>query len=364
MTEPIVAILGGGQLGLMLAQAGQRIGVACRLLDPDPAAPAKAVAPTITAAWDDAAALSRLVEGAAVATWEVEHVPLTTVRRLAGQVPVYPPLACLEAVQDRASQKRLIDELGVPTAPWAAPSDLAGLRAAVDRLGLPSVVKTRRGGYDGRGQAVVRVAGDVEAAWQRLQVQELIVEGFIRFEDECSLVSVRAQDGSIRHWPLVENRHRDGVLATTLAPHPRWSPALQRQAEEGMTRIMTRLGYVGVMAVEFFHVDGRLLVNELAPRVHNSGHWTMDGSECSQFENHLRALLGWPLGATVNLGHAAMVNCLGSVPEADRVRLAGVERHDYGKIPRPGRKVGHINIVGRDQAERDARLAEVLRRLG
>jgi 5-(carboxyamino)imidazole ribonucleotide synthase len=361
VTAPVVAILGGGQLGRMLAQAGQRLGVACRLLDPDPAAPAGAVAPTITAAWDDARALSRLVAGATVATWEVEHVPLATVRRLAGQVPVFPPPACLEAVQDRACQKQLLDQLGIATAPWAAPQSLEDLPAAVDRLGLPSVIKTRRGGYDGRGQAVLRRTGEAAEAWRRFGGHDLIVEGFIPFDDECSLVSVRAQDGSIRHWPLVENRHSDGVLATTLAPHPHWSAGLQEQAEQAMSRIMARLDYVGVMAVEFFRCDGRLLVNELAPRVHNSGHWTMDGADCSQFENHLRALLGWPLGGTGSRGHAAMVNCLGSVPDARCIRLPGVHRHDYGKIPRPGRKVGHLNIIGRDEVERDGRLADLLR---
>ena len=361
--RPLVAVLGGGQLGRMLAQAGGRIGVDCRLLVSDPEAPAWGVAPVITAAWDDEDALRRLAEGATVATWEVEHVPLGTVVLLSRLLPMHPAASVLATVQDRALQKRLLDILGLATAPWSAPTDVESCREAAARYGLPLVAKARLGGYDGKGQRILRSDADVVEAWNQRGPHGIILERFIDFTDECSIVSVRGRNGEIRHWPVVENRHRDGILTATLAPHPAWTPGLQTRAEAIASALLRHVDYVGVLAVEMFRKGETLVINELAPRVHNSGHWTIEGAACSQFENHLRAILGRPLGDTAACGHAAMVNCLGSMPDARLTEGLGVHRHDYRKQARPGRKVGHLTVVGATAAERDERLAALQQRL-
>lgn len=361
--RPLVAVLGGGQLGRMLAQAGQRIGVDCRLLAPDPEPDASGSAPVIAAAWDDESAVRLLADGAAVATWEVEHVPLRTAERLSHLAPMHPPVSVLAAVQDRARQKSLFDDLGLATATWMAPADLESCREAAARLGLPLVAKSRLGGYDGKGQRILRNDPDVVEAWEQRGPHGIILERFIAFDDECSIVSVRGQDDEIRHWPVVENRHRNGILTTTLAPHPAWSPRLQSAAETIASSLMRRLGYVGVLAVELFRIGQELVINELAPRVHNSGHWTIEGAACSQFENHLRSILGRPLGDTAARGFAAMVNCLGSMPDVRQCDGLGVHRHDYRKRPRAGRKVGHLTIVESSAAARDDKLALLERRL-
>ncbi len=361
--RPMVAVLGGGQLGRMLVQAGRRIGVDCRLLAPDAEVASWDDAPVINAAWDDHAALRELAAGATVATWEVEHVPLATVEHLSQLVPLRPGRSVLATVQDRAKQKGLFDALGLPTAPWTAPEDLEACHEAARRLGLPLVAKVRLGGYDGRGQRILHDENDVTTAWHHRGPSGIILERLVSFTDECSIVSVRGQDGEIRHWPVVENRHRDGILVTTLAPHPAWSPQLQASAEAIASALLRQLDYVGVLAVEMFRTGETLEINEIAPRVHNSGHWTIHGSGCSQFENHLRAILGYQLAETSIRGYAAMVNCLGTMPDPRQTDEFGAYRQDYRKKPRPGRKVGHLTVVGTTAAERDSRLAALLRRL-
>jgi 5-(carboxyamino)imidazole ribonucleotide synthase len=361
--RPLVAVLGGGQLGRMLVQAGQRIGVDCRLYVPNPETVESGAVPVINAAWDDEDALRSLAEGATVATWEVEHVPLGTVMILSQLLPMHPAVSVLANVQDRMLQKGLFDSLGLPTAPWMAPADLESCREAAARFGLPLVAKARLGGYDGRGQRILRCDADVVEAWSQRGPHGFILERFVSFTDECSIVSVRGRNGEIRHWPVVENRHRDGILTTTLAPHPTWSPGLQARAEAIASALLRHLDYVGVLAVEMFRNGETLLINEVAPRVHNSGHWTIDGAGCSQFENHLRAILGRPLGETSARGHAAMINCLGTMPDVKQTADMGVHRHDYRKQPRAGRKVGHLTVVGATAAERDARLAVLQQRL-
>jgi 5-(carboxyamino)imidazole ribonucleotide synthase len=361
--HPVVAVLGGGQLGRMLVQAGQRIGVDCRLYVPGPETVTSGAVPVISAAWGDEDALRSLAAGATVATWEVEHVPLGTVALLSRLVPMHPAASVLTTVQDRALQKSLFDSLGLPTAPWMAPADLESCREAAARFGLPLVAKVRLGGYDGRGQRILRCDADVVDTWNQRGPHGFFLERFVSFTDECSIVSVRGQDGEIRHWPVVENRHRDGILTTTLAPHPAWSPGLQARAEAIASTLLRKLNYVGVMAVEMFRNGEVLVINEVAPRVHNSGHWTIEGARCSQFENHLRAILGRPLGETAAQGYAAMVNCLGTMPDAHHTENLGVHRHDYRHQPRTGRKVGHLTVVGVTAAERDARLAVLQQRL-
>jgi 5-(carboxyamino)imidazole ribonucleotide synthase len=234
------------------------------------------------------------------------------------------------------------------------------LEDAADRLGLPAVLKTRHGGYDGRGQAVLRTAAHLDAAWSALGGVPLILEELVPFDRELSVLAVRGVDGTVACWPLVENQHRDGILRVSRAPAPHVSAETSEAAQRIASALLTDLDHVGVLAVELFEVGGRLLANELAPRVHNSGHWTIEGAVTSQFENHVRAVLALPLGETGGRGVSAMVNCIGALPDASSVlAITGAHLHDYGKEPRPGRKLGHVTIIADSDAELDARLAQL-----
>jgi 5-(carboxyamino)imidazole ribonucleotide synthase len=278
-------------------------------------------------------------------------------------VPVYPPALALETAQDRLAEKQLFERLAIPLPGYVAVTTLADLRAAVDRLGLPAILKTRRLGYDGKGQAVIRAGDDLAAVWESLGGAPCVLEQRISLRRELSVLAVRGRDGETAFYPLTENVHRDGILRTSIAPAPDTAGQLQATAEGYARRILTALEYVGVLALELFvdDRDGRLLANEIAPRVHNSGHWTMEGAETSQFENHLRAVLGWPLGSTAARGHPAMVNLIGSAPSTDALlAIPGAHLHLYSKSPRPGRKIGHVNVAAETPALRDALLARVL----
>ena len=340
-----VGLLGGGQLGQMLAQAGSKLGMSCRALDTSSNAPAGQVCELLTGSFEDQALLEKFSVGLDVATYEWENVPLATAAVVAARVPhFYPSLANLEIVQDRLDQKNFLKKLGVPTAPYQPVGSQAELLAAVRVLGLPVVLKTRRLGYDGKGQRVLRTPDDVEGAWERLGGVALIAEGFIAFEREVSIVAVRGSTNETAFYRVAANEHREGILRVSVAPAPGLSPAQQAQAELVAGRIMHALGYVGVLTVEFFEHEKILLVNEIATRVHNSGHWTMDGADTSQFENHLRAITGMPLGSTTLRDHTVMVNLIGTMPDAKAVALVrGAHLYDYGKEPRAGRKLGHIN---------------------
>jgi len=339
-----VGILGAGQLGRMLALAGHPLGIRCRFLDPGEDPSAGAVGECLRAPYADPAAIARLAEGLDVATFEFENVPVAAAEALAARVAVHPRPAALAAKQDRLDEKRFLRGLGVPTAPFAEVSSRAGLDAAVAQIGLPAVLKTRRDGYDGKGQAVLRVSADLDRAWAALGALPLILEGFIPFERECSLLAVRGHDGAIRCWPLTENVHRAGILHRSIAPAT-GAAALTASAERHARAVLEALDYVGVLAIEFFVHAGGLLANEMAPRVHNSGHWTQDGAVTSQFENHLRAICGLPLGDTAVRGAAAMINLVGTIPDpAAILAVPGAKLHLYGKSPRPGRKVGHVNL--------------------
>jgi 5-(carboxyamino)imidazole ribonucleotide synthase len=349
-----VTVLGGGQLGRMLGLAGIPLGLSFRFLDPTPGAPAGAVGPVVTGALDDLAAAGEAAAGAAVVTYEWEGVPADTARHLGARAPVWPPPRALEVAQDRLAEKEACRALGIGTAPYRAVDTRADLDAAVRDIGLPAVCKTRRGGYDGKGQHVLHSRADVDAAWARLGGVPLILEGFVPFERELSIVAVRGRDGEVRCWPVVENEHADGILRVTRAPAPGHDAALQRRAEACIVPLLEELGYVGVGCVELFDAGGTLLANEIAPRVHNSGHWTIEGAQTSQFENHLRAVLGWPLGATDVRGASAMVNCIGTMPDRDAVlAVPGAHLHDYGKQARPGRKLGHVTVTAPDERRRD-----------
>ncbi|MBV6870983.1 5-(carboxyamino)imidazole ribonucleotide synthase [Xanthomonas euvesicatoria] len=343
-----VGILGGGQLARMLVLAGAPLGIRFAVFDPAVDACAGQVAPLQVGAFDDVATLAAFAGQVDVITFDFENVPAASAQQLAAQVPVFPSPAALAVAQDRLSEKTLFRELGIPVPEFAAIDDRVGLDAALARIGTPCVLKTRRFGYDGKGQFRIKTLADADAAWDALGAQAahvgLIVEAFVPFQREVSVVAVRGRDGEFRAWPLTENWHVDGVLSASLAPAS-VEAALQASAESHARAVAEKLDYVGVFALELFVRDGELLANEMAPRVHNSGHWTIEGAETSQFENHVRAVLGLPLGSTAMRGHACMLNWLGEMPEA-RAFLAvpGGHWHDYGKQARDGRKVGHATL--------------------
>jgi 5-(carboxyamino)imidazole ribonucleotide synthase len=360
-----VCVLGGGQLGRMLGLAGIPLGCSFAFLDPVDAAPAAAVGELVVGALDDIGAAERAAKGAAVVTYEWEGVPSSTARALEPLAPVWPPARALDVAQDRLVEKQTLRDLGIATGEFRSVDTRDELYDAVGVLGLPAVLKTRRGGYDGKGQAVLHTERDIGDAFATLGGVPLILEAFVAFDRELSIVAVRAHDGEVRCWPAVENVHRDGILRVTRAPAPGVDEALQARAEASIRPLLGALDYVGVCCVELFEVGGRLLANEIAPRVHNSGHWTIEGADTSQFENHVRAILGMPLGSTAARGVAAMVNCIGTLPDRDVVlRIAGVHFHDYGKEPRPGRKLGHVTVTADDVATLEARLAALSDRAG
>jgi 5-(carboxyamino)imidazole ribonucleotide synthase len=356
----IVGIIGGGQLARMIILAGYPLGLRFVVLDPDPQACAGQVAELIEGAYDDPAKLNELAQQADVITFDFENVPVETARFLEQQRPFFPPPAALAAAQDRLHEKTLFQTLGIPTPRFCAVDSLDDLRKAVKQIGLPALLKTRRFGYDGKGQYLLHSLADVDKAWQTLGHTPLILEGFVSFEREVSLLAVRNRQHQTAFYPLVENRHRDGILRLSLAPDQ--TPDLAHQAQDYVTKLMQQLDYVGLLAVEFFQCDGQLVANEMAPRVHNSGHWTIEGAEVSQFENHLRAILDLPLGSTTTTGFSAMVNCIGTLPEDYETLLAvpGTHLHVYGKSSRPGRKVGHCMLRSNSKDELHTTLEAVL----
>jgi len=356
----LVGVLGGGQLARMLALAGLPLDLRVRAWDPSPDPPAAPVAEHVHGEWGDPAALDRFVRGLEVATLELEGIPVATAEAVAARVPLYPSARALAATRDRLEEKRLALAHGIATAPFAAVDDEASLVAALHEVGVPAVLKRRTEGYDGRGQAVVRDEASALRAWRELGGATSVLEGFVAFEREVSIVAARALDGRVAFYPLVENLHRDGILRRTIAPAPGVSAELETAARDLAARLLEALGYVGVAAFELFEVGGRLLLNEIAPRVHNSGHWTIEGASTSQFENHLRAVTGLPLGSTEPLGFSAMCNLIGDAPDpAALLAIPGVHLHLYGKEPRAGRKIGHVTVRA---ADRDG-LLEVLGRV-
>ena len=351
-----IGILGGGQLGRMLALAGYPLGIRVRSLDPAADAPAGVLSELFVGQYDDAATLARFADGVDVITYEFENVPVATARQLAQFCPVYPPPLALEKAQDRLVEKSFLRDLGIPTPPFLPVDSLADLEAAVGQIGLPAVLKTRRMGYDGKGQAVLRQPQDVATTWASLQGAPLILEGWVNFDREVSLLAVRATTGETAFYQLVENEHREGILRISRAPTPHVTPALQTLAESYGQRVLIALDYVGVLAIEFFQVGETLFANEMAPRVHNSGHWTIEGATTSQFANHIRAILGLPLGETKAIGQSVMLNLIGTVPDAAAVlAVPSAYLHLYGKAPRPGRKLGHITVRADDEQTLAAR---------
>jgi len=355
-----IGILGGGQLGYMLALAGYPLDFHFRFLDPSPQAPVGRVASRVTAEYSDFEALEKFAHGLTLVTYEFENVPVEALRFLQKTVPVYPPPQALEAAQNRLHEKSLFRKLAIPTTEFAPVNSAADLENAVRSLGLPAILKTCRLGYDGKGQWVLRTGADVERVRNEIRSAPLILEEFVKFSRELSILAVRARNGETAFYPLVENHHRDGILRLSLAPAPRLTEALQREAEAAARRVLESLDYVGVLAIELFECNGRLLANEMAPRVHNSGHWTIEGAVTSQFENHLRAVSGLPLGDTGTLGFSAMLNLIGELPDSNELlTVPGAHLHLYGKSLRPGRKVGHVTV----RADSNEQLEQRLRQL-
>ena len=354
-----IGVIGAGQLGRMLALAGYPLGLRFVFLDQSADAPGAQVGRIITGAFDDPAKLAELAHDVDVVTFDVENVPVHAVQEIAASKPFLPPVAALGASQDRLHEKALFGKLKIPTPPFAPVDARVDLENAVRILGLPGVLKTRRLGYDGRGQFYLKNKDDVGRAWDVLGSVPLIYEGFVDFSREVSIIGVRSTRGEIRSYPLSWNVHSQGILRHSIAPYH--NAALQKQAETYLKRLLKHFDYAGVLTIEFFVKRGRLIANEMAPRVHNSGHWTIEGAQTSQFENHVRAILGLPLGSTRPIGHSAMLNFIGAIPSLGNIlRVPGVHFHSYGKQPRPNRKLGHCTINAPSGAARDKALQRLL----
>jgi len=355
-----VGIVGAGQLGRMLALAGYPLGIHCIFLDRSASAPAAQVAPILIGELEDAAQLAALAASSDVLTVDWENISGKALAPLEKLTQVRPPRAALEVSQDRMAEKALFTKLRIPVAAHAAVDSEQQLIRAVQKLGAPGVLKTRRLGYDGKGQFVLRGLTQVDEAWAAIGGPGMIYEKFQQFSREVSIVGARSAAGRTVFYPLSANIHGGGILHYSIAPFA--NPDLERRARIYLQRVLNALAYVGVLTIEFFVVKGRLIANEMAPRVHNSGHWTIEGCVTSQFENHLRAICDLPLGSTRALGHTAMINFLGGMPDRERLlAIDGLAFHDYGKEPRPGRKLGHCTILKSRATERNSALADALK---
>lgn len=355
-----IAIFGGGQLGLMLANAARPLGIRSVFLEDAPNCPAALAGEVMTNADYD-----KFANACDTFTLEFENTPLSSAQGIESHAKLYPPSQALFIAQDRLNEKNLFNELGITTVPFLAVNSQDELNAACEKLGLPLVLKTTRGGYDGKGQFVVRTQDDIKTAWVELgdatKSAPLIAEGFINFSREVSLIAVRAQDGDIRYYPLVENTHHNGILAKTVAPAPS-AEHLNEQAQSSIKKLLEHLNYVGVMTLELFVTDSGLIANEIAPRVHNSGHWSIEGAVCSQFENHMRAVTGLPLGSTDIIKPSVMLNVIGKYPNLqDVLAIDGVHFHHYHKDERDGRKIGHITVMCDELEETVLKVEQLLK---
>jgi 5-(carboxyamino)imidazole ribonucleotide synthase len=353
-----IGIVGAGQLGRMMALAGYPMGLRFRFLDSGPETPGGQVGPIIEGEFVNEERLGKLADSVDILTFDVENVPADVIERIAKRCPFRPPVNALATAQDRLGEKTMFVELGVQTPGFHAVDTRADLDDAVAKVGLPLVLKTRRLGYDGRGQVLIRTADELDAGFEQLAGVPLIAEEFIHFDLEVSAIGARTPSGKSVLYPLSHNVHDSGILRYSIAPYD--DAALMAQARDIMERMLTHFDYSGILTIEFFVRDGQLIANEIAPRVHNSGHWTIEGAVTSQFENHLRAILDWPLGSTRAREHSAMVNFLGHMPaREDILAIDGAHYHDYGKSPRPGRKIGHCTITAATSQARDAALEKV-----
>jgi 5-(carboxyamino)imidazole ribonucleotide synthase len=354
-----IGIIGAGQLGQMLGIAAADLGATCTFLDPSEDPPAASTGKVFKNNFDDAKAIGALAAECDVLTYEFENVAVEALREISDVIPVYPPIDALRQAQDRLLEKKLFELLAIPLPKYHPIDSVEDIEHAVQSIGLPLVIKTRRMGYDGKGQFVLEREDQIDQAWQELGGSKLIAEQWIRFDYEVSAIGVRNADGEIAIYPLSHNEHSGGILRQSRSPVD--APALFNKASGYMRDLLEHLDYVGVLALELFVVGENLLANEFAPRVHNSGHWTIEGSATSQFTNHLRAIMNKAPGPTANCGHAGMLNLIGDIPAAARqIDKAHCYLHDYGKSPRPGRKLGHITVVA-DSPELRNDLLAILR---
>ncbi len=354
-----IGILGGGQLGQMLGLSAIPLGIECVFYDPAPDAPARIAGRHVCAAWDDRDALARFAADVDVITFEFENVPAASLAFLAREKAVRPGLRSLELTSDRIHEKEFLRSSGVPIQPFAQIENVRDIDLALATVGGHGVLKTRTLGYDGKGQRVVEKSNGLAKAWAELEQKPCIYEAYVPFEREISVIATRALDGSTAVYPIVENRHMWGILFCSIAP-ARISDALAQAATQHAKDVLERLGHVGTLALEMFVADGTLIANEIAPRVHNSGHWTIQGARTSQFENHIRAVAGLPLGDPGAPEFAAMVNLIGGIPDTEQIlAIPGASAQFYGKSPRPGRKVGHMNLVAPSRKELLARLEKL-----
>jgi 5-(carboxyamino)imidazole ribonucleotide synthase len=352
-----VGVLGAGQLARMIALAGVPLGLEFIFLDPSADACANRLGEALIGDYNDPKLLAQLAERADIVTYEFENVPAEVAEFLASHTQVHPSPKALAVAQDRLFEKTFFHDIDIPTPNYAAVDSLESLQQAMPTLGYPAILKSRTQGYDGKGQSVLKSADDLKAAWEQLQGAPAVVEAFVPFTREVSIIAVRSVSGEIVFYPLSENLHRGGILRISEC---RANDPLQKQAENYVSRLLKALDYVGVLALELFEVDGKLVANEFAPRVHNSGHWTIEGAETSQFENHLRAILNLPLGSTAPVGNAAMVNFIGGLPKTEELlAIPHAHLHLYDKAPRKGRKVAHATI----RAESREQISELVNKL-
>ena len=356
-----VGIIGAGQLGQMLGIAARDLGMRCSFVDPSPNPPAAACGQVIQAEFDDQDALATLANDCDVVTYEFENVPVDALEHISKQVPLYPPLDALRQAQDRLAEKRLFESLKIPLPAYRAVDSLDDLENAAKAIGLPLVLKTRRLGYDGKGQIKIRSHADLETAWRQLGESELIAEQWVNFDCEVSAIGARNATGDIITYPLTQNEHVDGILRVSRAPVE--DESLTGRAGQTMTALLQSLNYVGVLTLELFVIGDQLLANEFAPRVHNSGHWSIEGATPSQFTSHLIAISNGRLEAPRLHGYAGMLNLIGEIPAAAH-GLSKSHLHDYGKDARPGRKLGHITVLADSAIERDRMLAEIGEKTG
>ena len=352
-----LGIVGGGQLGRMMALAGLPLGIKSVFLDPSKDACAADAGELICAPYDDEEGINALAAASDAVTFEFENVAPESVATLAQSKPAFPPSEALRTARDRWNEKSLFQSLGIETPPLALVDDQAGLEVGVQSVGFPCVLKTRTMGYDGKGQKVLRSDADVAGTFEELGSVPMILEGFIDFDFEVSCIGVRTQAGDCVFYPLVQNEHTQGILYRST---PVANDALQSKAENAVKAVMDSLNYVGTMAFEFFVRGDALIANEIAPRVHNSGHWTIEGTRCSQFENHVRAVMNLPLGSTELTGPVVMFNVIGKRPDVTALlKVPGVHWHDYTKSERAGRKIAHITVTANSESDLDDRAKQV-----
>lgn len=354
-----IGVLGAGQLARMLAFAAHQLGIEIICVDPSPECSAQNVTQVHQADYSDIQKMATYFSGVDCVTYETENLPIEAVKAIDQKFKLFPTLAALELFQDRLSEKNFLNSLSIPTVDYRAVNTWSDIENAIRQFAFPFVMKTRLSGYDGKGQAIIRNLEEAELAWERLSRYPLIIEKFANFDYEVSIIAVRSSAGKILFYPIVFNEHRNGILFLSKAPYV--NEVIELAAKNYATQILQKLNYVGVMTVEFFCQNNQLLVNEIAPRVHNSGHWTIEGAETSQFENHLRAISGLPLGSTKPIGHAAMINFIGKHQNmSNLLSIPGAHYHWYNKEVRQGRKLGHLTLCAASENEMQVKLDKAL----